>query len=43
MTGVIRIKNGKAAIDYRGCLECGRCQEACPSDAVKKNVYGSGD
>jgi len=43
MTGVIRIRDRKAAIDYRGCLECGRCHDVCLADAVKKNVYGSAD
>lgn len=30
----ITIHNGKAAIDYDRCIECGKCKENCPYNAI---------
>lgn len=30
----IIIKNGRASIDYDKCVECGKCQQICPYNAI---------
>lgn len=30
----IRIENNKAIIDYSKCVECGKCKESCPYNAI---------
>ncbi|MDK2866998.1 MAG: hypothetical protein PWP51_1114 [Clostridiales bacterium] len=32
--GAISIENGKAHIDQEKCVECGRCKESCPYNAI---------
>jgi len=32
--GVYSEQNGSIAADWAGCLECGTCKAACPSDAL---------
>ena len=34
-TRAIRIRNGKAVIQYEKCIDCGECLRVCPHDAVK--------
>lgn len=33
---VIHIKNRKSVIDQEGCIQCGRCVDACPYHAIVK-------
>ncbi len=37
-TGAIRIENLKAYIDTKKCVECGKCMDACPYNAIAKSV-----
>lgn len=30
----IAVKNGRAIIDYDKCVECGKCKESCPYNAI---------
>jgi len=30
----IRIENNKAVIDYSKCIECGKCKDSCPYNAI---------
>ncbi|MBF4692680.1 4Fe-4S dicluster domain-containing protein [Fusibacter ferrireducens] len=30
----IKIQNNKAIIDYNKCIECGKCKESCPYNAI---------
>lgn len=36
--GAIRIKDGKAVINYRQCTECGTCLNECPLGAIRETV-----
>jgi NAD-dependent dihydropyrimidine dehydrogenase PreA subunit len=34
----IKIKNGKAVIDWEKCMGCGVCEAKCPTKAIKLNL-----
>ncbi len=34
--GAISFENGKSVIDQSKCIKCGRCQQACPYNAIVK-------
>ncbi len=36
--GAITIINKKANIDYDKCIECGRCKDVCPYNAISDNL-----
>ncbi|MDK2805130.1 4Fe-4S dicluster domain-containing protein [Thermoanaerobacterium thermosaccharolyticum] len=36
--GAISIINKRANIDYDKCIECGRCKDACPYNAISDNL-----
>ncbi len=33
-TGAIRVRGGKASVNYKKCISCGNCVRACPSRAI---------
>ncbi len=35
--GAIEMVNGKARIDNSICTRCGKCIEACPTEAIRPN------
>jgi [FeFe] hydrogenase (group B1/B3) len=36
--GAISIVNGKSFIDQSKCIQCGRCKQACPYDAISHKI-----
>ncbi len=38
--GMVKVVDGKAAIDAQGCNHCGRCIRKCPFDAIETTTAG---
>ena len=36
----INTKTNKAKINYKKCIGCGECIDACPVNAIKRNKNG---
>ena len=33
--GAMSVSDGKASIDEKNCMRCGRCHDVCPEEAVR--------
>jgi hypothetical protein len=42
-TRAIRVRQGKAHINYERCIDCGECLRVCPHDAVEPLILSAAD